>query len=328
MICLLVGVPLNLLLIWLLLRRTSKEMRVYSQILVQTCVVDLLVLVLGELVQPVFFVDNGIGHDLMAGPLQIVPNPANHIVFMLWFGLFYFSTEGLAVQFVFRYLTICRKMPMNTLKYFALLTVALLFETVVALALTLSSYPGAQHQQIDDPKVLLALGTQRKLTLALRSDSSDPFVVECFLLLFLSDTFIYATILICAVKIHSFLKRQFVEYKLSKWSELNGQITKTLLVQSFLPSVPLLMCTFGVAATIFALPSGNFLISAEMLITAPLCWLPLANPLVTILTVKHYRREVRLFGQTVLSLVTGTTPLANARKDSAQTAALATIRRR
>uniref|UniRef100_A0A914HX94 G protein-coupled receptor n=1 Tax=Globodera rostochiensis TaxID=31243 RepID=A0A914HX94_GLORO len=308
MICLLVGVPLNLLLIWLLLRRTSKEMRVYSQILVQTCVVDLLVLVLGELVQPVFFVDNGIGHDLMAGPLQIVPNPANHIVFMLWFGLFYFSTEGLAVQFVFRYLTICRKMPMNTLKYFALLTVALLFETVVALALTLSSYPGAQHQQIDDPKVLLALGTQRKLTLALRSDSSDPFVVECFLLLFLSDTFIYATILICA---------QMVGTERPNHQNI-----------SFLPSVPLLMCTFGVAATIFALPSGNFLISAEMLITAPLCWLPLANPLVTILTVKHYRREVRLFGQTVLSLVTGTTPLANARKDSAQTAALATIRRR
>uniref|UniRef100_A0A914HYK3 G protein-coupled receptor n=1 Tax=Globodera rostochiensis TaxID=31243 RepID=A0A914HYK3_GLORO len=310
MICLLVGVPLNLLLIWLLLRRTSKEMRVYSQILVQTCVVDLLVLVLGELVQPVFFVDNGIGHDLMAGPLQIVPNPANHIVFMLWFGLFYFSTEGLAVQFVFRYLTICRKMPMNTLKYFALLTVALLFETVVALALTLSSYPGAQHQQIDDPKVLLALGTQRKLTLALRSDSSDPFVVECFLLLFLSDTFIYATILICAVKIHSFLKRQFVEYKLSKWSELNGQITKTLLVQVVISALRASADVHFWSCRHYFCPSVRQL--------SDQCRNADHGPTL----------EVRLFGQTVLSLVTGTTPLANARKDSAQTAALATIRRR
>ncbi|KAL3101963.1 hypothetical protein niasHS_003372 [Heterodera schachtii] len=314
--CLLFGVPLNSLLIWLLLRRTSNEMRAFSQLLVQTCVVDLLVLVLAALVLPVFFVENGIGFDVMAGPLQSLPNPANHFVFMLWFGLFYFSIEGIAVQFIYRYLTICRKVPMDIPKYFGLLSVALLFEFSVAAALSISCYPStdAQLQRFCYPKnsvLALTPGKQRDgggrhklpLPLALRCDPSDPFVAGSFLFLLFSDIFLYATIIICALKIHAYLRRQFVEYKLSKWSELNGQITKTLLIQSLLPSVPLLMCTLGISATLFAPSAGTLLISAEMLITVPLCWLPVANPLVTIATVKHFRKEFRSVGRRVLSLM-------------------------
>ncbi|KAL3110039.1 hypothetical protein niasHT_015642 [Heterodera trifolii] len=315
--CLLFGVPLNSLLIWLLLRRTSNEMRAFSQLLVQTCVVDLLVLILAALVLPVFFVENGIGFDVMAGPLQSLPNPANHFVFMLWFGIFYFSIEGIAVQFIYRYLTICRKVPMDISKYFGLLSVALLFEFSVAAALSISCYPSTdtQLQRIGYPKnsvlALTPAGEQRDgggrhklpLALALRCDPSDPFVAGSFLFLLFSDIFLYATIITCALKIHAYLRRQFVEYKLSKWSELNGQITKTLLIQSLLPSVPLLMCALGISATLLAPSAGTLLISAEMLITAPLCWLPVANPLVTIGTVKHFRKEFRSVGRRMLSLM-------------------------
>jgi hypothetical protein len=49
------GVPLNALLFWLILRHTPKEMRVYSQILMQTCVMDLVILGVLQLAQTVCF---------------------------------------------------------------------------------------------------------------------------------------------------------------------------------------------------------------------------------------------------------------------------------
>lgn len=51
--CLVIGGVLNILLIYLIRRKTSKEMTVYSRILLQTCIIDLYVLTIGYLLQPV-----------------------------------------------------------------------------------------------------------------------------------------------------------------------------------------------------------------------------------------------------------------------------------
>jgi len=51
--CLFIGVSLNILLIWLIFKQTPKEKQIYSQILLQTCIADILLLIMGELVQPV-----------------------------------------------------------------------------------------------------------------------------------------------------------------------------------------------------------------------------------------------------------------------------------
>jgi hypothetical protein len=47
------GMATNLGLLWLIVYRTPKEMRIHSGILVQTCLVDLLLLTLGAFVHPV-----------------------------------------------------------------------------------------------------------------------------------------------------------------------------------------------------------------------------------------------------------------------------------
>lgn len=51
--CLLVGVPLNSALAWLIVRRSNDELRVYSRILLQTAVIDLLFLNIFALYIPV-----------------------------------------------------------------------------------------------------------------------------------------------------------------------------------------------------------------------------------------------------------------------------------
>jgi hypothetical protein len=47
------GVCLNLLTLWIIVRHTPKEMRVYSVLLIQTCVSDLILLALTYIDQPV-----------------------------------------------------------------------------------------------------------------------------------------------------------------------------------------------------------------------------------------------------------------------------------
>ena len=47
------GSAFNIGLVWLILKHTPTELRVYSRILLQTCVTDLLMLVLDAIVQPV-----------------------------------------------------------------------------------------------------------------------------------------------------------------------------------------------------------------------------------------------------------------------------------
>jgi hypothetical protein len=50
---LIIGGFMNILLIWLVCKRTPKEMRIYSKILLQVCFSDLANLIVNDLVQPV-----------------------------------------------------------------------------------------------------------------------------------------------------------------------------------------------------------------------------------------------------------------------------------
>jgi len=52
-ICLLIGFPLNILLIILIIFKTPKEMKTHSQILIQNCVVDILMLIVQMFVEGV-----------------------------------------------------------------------------------------------------------------------------------------------------------------------------------------------------------------------------------------------------------------------------------
>jgi hypothetical protein len=106
--CTILGTVLNLLLIWLIQKRTVKEMRVYSRILLQTCIADLVFLAVNELTQPIFIIDGAEAIGLLNGPLGRASTPWNFAGFTLWLFNFYFSIFGICVQFIYRYLTLCR----------------------------------------------------------------------------------------------------------------------------------------------------------------------------------------------------------------------------
>ena len=59
------GSAFNIGLVWLILKHTPTELRVYSRILLQTCITDLLILVVGAIVQPVFYSNFSLCHMLI-----------------------------------------------------------------------------------------------------------------------------------------------------------------------------------------------------------------------------------------------------------------------
>ena len=57
-VCFALGVPINLFLYWLIMKKTTAALKMYSWILLQTCFTDLLNLVLYVLVGVVKFLDS------------------------------------------------------------------------------------------------------------------------------------------------------------------------------------------------------------------------------------------------------------------------------
>ncbi|CAK5073827.1 unnamed protein product [Meloidogyne enterolobii] len=102
------GLFFNFLLIYLIIRYTMKEMEVYSKILLQTCIVDIAVIVVFAIVQPVFFSDNGIGTGWEYGPTHYLPNPWQCLFFILFSFMKRFTAVNVCSQFIYRYLAIVR----------------------------------------------------------------------------------------------------------------------------------------------------------------------------------------------------------------------------
>nr|CAD2197752.1 unnamed protein product [Meloidogyne enterolobii] len=98
----------NFLLIYLIIRYTMKEMEVYSKILLQTCIVDIIGIVLFVIVQPVFVSDNGIGTVWEYGITHYLPNPWQFLSFILYAFMIRFTSVNVCSQFIFRYLAVVR----------------------------------------------------------------------------------------------------------------------------------------------------------------------------------------------------------------------------
>nr|CAD2192085.1 unnamed protein product [Meloidogyne enterolobii]CAD2192086.1 unnamed protein product [Meloidogyne enterolobii] len=119
----LIGLFFNLLLIYLIIRYTMKEMEVYSKILLQTCIVDIIGIVLFVIVQPVFVSDNGIGTVWEYGITHYLPNPWQFLSFIFYAFMIRFTSVNVCSQFIFRYLAVVRWKYVGSIKLGLVLTV-------------------------------------------------------------------------------------------------------------------------------------------------------------------------------------------------------------
>nr|CAD2182323.1 unnamed protein product [Meloidogyne enterolobii] len=70
-VCLLIGFPLNILLIILIIFKTPKEMKTHSRILIQNCVLDILMLI-NQMIVQVFYISDTEGNTINILPYGIL----------------------------------------------------------------------------------------------------------------------------------------------------------------------------------------------------------------------------------------------------------------
>lgn len=126
--CFFIGIALNSTMIWLIVKKSSEEVRHYSRILLQTAFVDLAYLTVGFLYSPVVLIGSGqvviygvgilIGED-SSGSAAV--RPRNFALYNIWSFMFYFSQYSASVPFIHRYFTLCRERSLPLSAYTTLL---------------------------------------------------------------------------------------------------------------------------------------------------------------------------------------------------------------
>uniref|UniRef100_A0A914IAM0 G protein-coupled receptor n=1 Tax=Globodera rostochiensis TaxID=31243 RepID=A0A914IAM0_GLORO len=105
------GISLNGILTRLILRHTPKIMQIYSKILLQTCLVDVLVNVTGLLFNSYYIVTRNGAHEVFLDGLFTLQGTAEHRIWaLLGFVCLTFllnvSILGYVTQFIYRYLAL------------------------------------------------------------------------------------------------------------------------------------------------------------------------------------------------------------------------------
>jgi len=131
---------LNTLLLYLIRKRSPQELRTYSVILIQTCVVDLLFAVALFLAMPIITVVNHSLAMLQGCWLAWIPLPVNFWLVSSTTITYIFSFSALGVQFLYRYLMVVRGTQLTTHQYTSMLAVPLALASLTATLLYTGSY--------------------------------------------------------------------------------------------------------------------------------------------------------------------------------------------
>uniref|UniRef100_A0A915DRN9 G-protein coupled receptors family 1 profile domain-containing protein n=1 Tax=Ditylenchus dipsaci TaxID=166011 RepID=A0A915DRN9_9BILA len=98
------GLVLNFLLFGLFFLKSLKEMKIYSKILLQTAVIDIILLTVNSTVIPVIYIES-----VKQSFFNMAFGDSNNMnIYLMCSAITGFSQYALPVQFIHRYLVVCR----------------------------------------------------------------------------------------------------------------------------------------------------------------------------------------------------------------------------
>lgn len=317
-VCPPLGLAFNFALVWMILAKTPKEMRVQSRILLQTCAVDILLLAVHTIGQLALIFQGQTMVCFFDGYFAAMVtrwfgSDAPQFLFdfyVLLFFLSHFDIFSISTQFMYRYLVLNRNVRMN----FRLYALLLLAPFLASLALALTHYwllmsmehrldgefTLAEQQLIDRYINLDTMGSHFIYSPAKQPNNSVPIVwLSVFTLV---NTISYTIIIGCAWKNIRYVGQHTTTIS-ANLREMNKQLTRNLII---LASFPLLIHVF---VTIFAcvayiqfigqMTSGEWkvedgevdfvLTPTFMFYSIIIYWLPVLNPLISFVVFRPYR---------------------------------------
>uniref|UniRef100_A0A914HGV9 G protein-coupled receptor n=1 Tax=Globodera rostochiensis TaxID=31243 RepID=A0A914HGV9_GLORO len=309
--CFTLGMLFNAFLVWLILTKTPAPMLVYSKLLMTPCMMDIFLCLFTFLVQPIPIVDHGYHAVVQNGFFRQMSELYNYTANVIWFQVLLLSVCATTVQFVFRYYMIFNDghIPAR-LKYLTgTVLAALLFAHVMLHYL--SDYPFAKYSA---EMKQLAIWVHEEVGITdIRFSSFTParsylWILHCIAMLVIFGI-CYVVIVGCARGTCNYIAKAYENAttvgngdgaaatagradmkKNEKMREYNNQITTAMIVQAILPTVEVLELTIQVTLPIFVVQGGTvyFMVYAAI----PLYFIPVMNPLATMLFVKPYRKAV------------------------------------
>ncbi|KAI1711593.1 serpentine type 7TM GPCR chemoreceptor srd domain-containing protein [Ditylenchus destructor] len=285
------GLTLNGLLIWLVKNRSTKEMNAYRRILLQTCFVDIFMIVIIGIVQPIYIVHNGYNTMISNGISSNFGHSLEFVFMMCWFFGLYFSILSNYVPVAYCYFQICWLKQMSMKVYNSLLSMCALLVLVFIAGFFWAAYPGESEmammtQAHDSYAKYMALDTSDEdFSIALVSKTdSGRWLLSCLYIIAVQSV-CYTIISYCGLKLKEAMSRSTESGKETATGEVNRQLSCVLFWQ-FIMSLTEAGFTMVCMVTSL-LPNKN--VYSIAFGTMPLHWIPVLNPLITILVVEQYR---------------------------------------
>uniref|UniRef100_A0A915EHI2 Uncharacterized protein n=1 Tax=Ditylenchus dipsaci TaxID=166011 RepID=A0A915EHI2_9BILA len=255
------GVSLNSLLLWLIWKRSSKEMKVYRAILQQACLIDYWLIVTNVSIQLIFVTFDGHNIFLCIGLLSWLKYPySSYYVGMLlvcaFFHLFYYS--GLVWS---AFPDENKRQQLNSTALF-------------------------DHFQLEG-----SFFSPDNIFMLVKADSGK-WAITCGYLMLL-QFLAYSIVITCGIKIKRYVKNSNIGEPGSKrMDQVNKELSIILFFQTVLPLAEFSLSAVCIFTSIFFADSSSISLFSTYLVL-PIHWMPVINPLITISVVKTYRNFIR-----------------------------------
>lgn len=215
---------LNTLLLWLILKRSSEELRTYSIILVQTCLSDLLFALAIAVGVPVITVIDGGLVTFQAGWLAWIPLPTNFCLVSSTISIYIFSFSALGAQFLYRYLASVRGTKLTVRQYTAMLGAPLAVAALTMALQYISTYPSPElmRQTAEVLGPMLGVPCEGLIVPSIPAKTGSAGVAYAclFVTIFGTITGTYALIIWCIYQVSSLVEREEKVLRLVPYSEL------------------------------------------------------------------------------------------------------------
>ncbi|KAF7639081.1 hypothetical protein Mgra_00001606 [Meloidogyne graminicola] len=289
------GIFSNFLLIYLILRYTMKEMKVYSKILLQTCIIDIITITSFAISQPNFASDNGVGTMWNYGPIHLLPNPWQHIILRFYFFMARLTAMNVSTLFIYRYLTVVCDVDVKFKHQLILIFSIMIPILILDILAFISNNPTPENEHLTNYELAkifdLDNDTIKNYVVGLRSRSNNLsiFVSNYATILTIIN---YLIIIFCGIKIQIYVYRHYKGIEMIKVRNMNKQISIVLIAQAILPLLTFINHLTANLNFLFNIPGlyssyiGIFLGSSLNSLVAIL------NSIVTIVTVRNYRQVI------------------------------------
>ncbi|KAF7633465.1 hypothetical protein Mgra_00007154 [Meloidogyne graminicola] len=282
------GILFNFLLYYLAKKYSTNDLKEFYCITIYHISWHLLQTIFQTLGEPFFFVasDNN-AYIFLYGPARWIPSIIiQNFILVIYLCILGCSTTSMALQFIDRYLVICKNHT-NHFRRYLIMGLIVLINALLIIIVNISSLPAMNFQLTLSPFVKIC---------GLLFDIQDPNFLQNLKIIWSSDydnfmqkviTFNITTIF-CYKRIKYFLLKNLN----GNWSTLSNEAMQQVLRNMLLQAILALLASVSILLLIILTISGVFslnLLPFELLIFLPSQWVPVLNPLVTIITVHKYR---------------------------------------